>query len=137
MGELNCPGRNLGVRGDRARLCDGEDWFLQLDSHHRFVPDRDVLLLDEAARSTSDRPVVATSGTPVLRGRISPRRPPADDHAVHRIQSTRHALVHGEPHWWLGDTDAPSSCAVCVRPLLFRARDFRSRCAKWPWRIPG
>jgi len=47
MGELNCPGRNLGVRGDRARLCDGEDWFLQLDSHHRFVPDRDVLLLDE------------------------------------------------------------------------------------------
>jgi Glycosyltransferase (GlcNAc) len=98
MGELNCPGRNLGVRGDRARLCDGEDWFLQLDSHHRFVPDRDVLLLDEAARSTSDRPVVATSGTPVLRGRISPRRPPADDHVVHRIQSTRHALVHGEPH---------------------------------------
>ena len=72
MGELNRPGRNLGARGDRARLCDGEDWFLQLDSQHRFVPDWDVLLLDEAARSTSDRPVVATSGTPFFVGESVP-----------------------------------------------------------------
>jgi hypothetical protein len=51
----------------RARvmdLWDGEDWYLQLDSHHRFVPDWDVVLLGEAARTGSDRPVLTTYAPP-------------------------------------------------------------------------
>jgi hypothetical protein len=45
-------------------LWDGEEWYLQLDSHHRFVPDWDVALLDEAARTGSDRPVLTAYPPP-------------------------------------------------------------------------
>ncbi len=38
----------------------GQDWYLQLDSHHRFVPGWDTLLLHEAACSGSPRPVLST-----------------------------------------------------------------------------
>ena len=39
---------------------DGEDWFLQLDSHHRFVQGWDDVLVDQAAASGSERPVLTT-----------------------------------------------------------------------------
>jgi hypothetical protein len=48
------------ARASIMDLWDGEDWYLQLDSHHRFARDWDVVLLDEAARTASERPVLTT-----------------------------------------------------------------------------
>lgn len=52
------------ARAKVMELFDGEEWYLQLDSHHRFAPDWDVLLLDEAARTNSDRPLLTSYGPP-------------------------------------------------------------------------
>lgn len=46
------------ARSELMKLYDGEDWFLQLDSHHRFAEGWDAVLLDQAERSGSDRPVL-------------------------------------------------------------------------------
>jgi hypothetical protein len=48
------------ARAEVMKLWRGEDWYLQLDSHHRFVPGWDELLIDQAARSGSSRPVLTT-----------------------------------------------------------------------------
>jgi len=45
-------------------LYAGEDYFLQLDSHHRFVPDWDVKLLDQFQRTGSSRPILTAYATP-------------------------------------------------------------------------
>jgi len=49
-------------------LWDGEDWYLQLDSHHRFVPDWDVTLLQQASATGSAKPVLSTFGSPFSPG---------------------------------------------------------------------
>lgn len=52
------------ARAEVMKLYDGEDWFLQLDSHHRFAEGWDASLLDQVARSGAPRPVLTTYGTP-------------------------------------------------------------------------
>jgi hypothetical protein len=52
------------ARAEIMKLWQGEDWYLQLDSHHRFVQDWDELLLDQAVRTASERPVLTTYGPP-------------------------------------------------------------------------
>jgi hypothetical protein len=52
------------ARAAIMKLYRGEDWFLQLDSHHRFVPDWDVRLIEQAARTGSAKPVITTYATP-------------------------------------------------------------------------
>jgi hypothetical protein len=42
----------------------GEDWFLQLDSHHRFAPDWDAKLIDHAGRTGAARPILTAYATP-------------------------------------------------------------------------
>jgi hypothetical protein len=46
------------------KLHDGEDWFLQLDSHHRFADGWDAILLDQAEKSGAARPVLTTYAAP-------------------------------------------------------------------------
>lgn len=46
------------ARAECMKLYRGEDWFLQLDSHHRFAGHWDAVLLDQAARSGSAKPVI-------------------------------------------------------------------------------
>ncbi len=46
------------ARAEVMKLWRGEDWFLQLDSHHRFVPDWDVKLLAQAEATRSAKPVL-------------------------------------------------------------------------------
>lgn len=41
------------------KLYDGEDWFLQLDSHHRFAQDWDALVIHQAQLSGSAKPVLS------------------------------------------------------------------------------
>jgi hypothetical protein len=48
------------ARAECMRLYDGEDHFLQLDSHHRFAQDWDAVLLDQAERSGAAKPVLTT-----------------------------------------------------------------------------
>jgi hypothetical protein len=52
------------ARAEIMKLYDGEDYFLQIDSHHRFVQDWDALLLDQAARTGAARPLLTTYAAP-------------------------------------------------------------------------
>lgn len=52
------------ARAQVMSLWAGQDWYLQLDSHHRFAQDWDELLLDDMARARSDRAVLTTYGPP-------------------------------------------------------------------------
>jgi hypothetical protein len=52
------------ARAEIMRLWDGEEFFLQLDSHHRFVPDWDARLLDQMQRAAASRPLLSTYGAP-------------------------------------------------------------------------
>lgn len=47
------------ARAQCMSLYDGEDWFLQLDSHHRFAQDWDAILIDQAERSGSALPLIS------------------------------------------------------------------------------
>jgi Glycosyltransferase (GlcNAc) len=69
------------ARAQVMGLWDGEEWYLQLDSHHRFVPDWDVVLLDQVARTNSDRPVLTTYGPP-----FSPSEPESAEHLPMSMQ---------------------------------------------------
>jgi hypothetical protein len=48
------------ARAEAMKLWDGEDFFFQIDSHHRFVQDWDVKLLDQAERSGATLPLLTT-----------------------------------------------------------------------------
>lgn len=48
------------ARAQCMSLYDGEDYFLQLDSHHRFAQDWDAVLLDQCERSGAARPLLST-----------------------------------------------------------------------------
>jgi hypothetical protein len=56
------------ARAEVQRLWQGEEWYLQLDSHHRFSQDWDSFLVEEIARTGSDRPVLTTYGPPYSPG---------------------------------------------------------------------
>jgi hypothetical protein len=48
------------ARAEIMKLYRGEDWYLQLDSHHRFAADWDAKLINQAAATGSSRPVLTT-----------------------------------------------------------------------------
>ena len=48
------------ARAEIMKLYRGEDWYLQLDSHHRFAQDWDVRLIEQAALTHSEKPVLST-----------------------------------------------------------------------------
>ena len=52
------------ARAEIMQLWDGEDFYLQLDSHHRFVPDWDALLLAHAESSGATKPLLTTYAAP-------------------------------------------------------------------------
>ncbi len=55
--------RSRGACWARARimrLWDGEPYFFQIDSHHRFVQDWDRVLLEQLERTGADRPILST-----------------------------------------------------------------------------
>lgn len=56
------------ARAEIMRLWDGEDYFFQLDSHHRFVPDWDIKLLRYMHMTGSAKPILTTYGTPFTPG---------------------------------------------------------------------
>ena len=48
------------ARAEVMKFYDGEDWYLQLDSHHRFAPDWDEKLTEQAALTGHAKPVLTT-----------------------------------------------------------------------------
>jgi hypothetical protein len=60
------------ARAEAMKLWQGEDWYLQLDSHHRFAAGWDELLIEQAALSGSDRPVLSTLAPGYTRGEPTP-----------------------------------------------------------------
>jgi hypothetical protein len=48
------------ARAEIQKLYNGEDFYLQIDSHHRFVPDWDATLLNQMERTQAARPVLST-----------------------------------------------------------------------------
>ncbi|AWK89888.1 GlcNAc-transferase family protein [Azospirillum thermophilum] len=48
------------ARAEIMRLWNGEDFFLQIDSHHRFAPHWDAVLLAQAALCGTSKPVLST-----------------------------------------------------------------------------
>ena len=56
------------ARARTMSLFDDEDWYLQLDSHHRFIQDWDTRLIDQAALTESPRPLLTTYAAAFSRG---------------------------------------------------------------------
>ncbi len=63
------------ARAEVMARYDGEEYFLQLDSHHRFVPGWDVVAIDELRRAPSTKPVLTAYVTP-----YDPERPDDREH---------------------------------------------------------
>ena len=63
------------ARAEVMARFDGEEFFLQLDSHHRFVPDWDVIAIDELQRAPAAKPVLTAYLTP-----YDPEQPGAREH---------------------------------------------------------
>lgn len=74
------------ARAEAMTLWRGEEWFLQLDAHHRFVPGWDVVLTEQAVACESPRPVL-TSYAPAY----TPHGPDPVSGAPMRIEFDRFA----------------------------------------------
>ena len=60
------------ARAEVMKLWENEDFFLQIDSHHRFVQDWDARLLAQAERSGAGKPILSTYGAPFDPGATLP-----------------------------------------------------------------
>ena len=60
------------ARAEIMRLWQGEDFFLQLDSHHRFAADWDVKLLHHLECTGSPKPILTAYTTPYTPGEPEP-----------------------------------------------------------------
>jgi hypothetical protein len=56
------------ARSEIMRLWEGEEYYLQLDSHHRFVQDWDIRLLHCVEAANSSRPIITAYGAPYTPG---------------------------------------------------------------------
>ncbi len=56
------------ARSEVMKLWQGEDWFLQVDSHCRFVPEWDEILLRTSAKTGSRKPILSTYASPFTPG---------------------------------------------------------------------
>jgi hypothetical protein len=100
------------ARAECMKMFDGEDFFLQIDSHHRFVPHWDDKALASLARAPSDKPVL-TAYPPTYQVGCEPDPDAAplqllhyefDEHNIPRVRPST------IPDW------------QALRPRLFRAR---------------
>ena len=57
------------ARSQIEQLWDGEQWYLQLDSHHRFIRDWDAELIDQARATHSEQPVLSTAAPAFVIGK--------------------------------------------------------------------
>ncbi|MDB5710429.1 MAG: hypothetical protein JWL96_2499 [Sphingomonas bacterium] len=106
------------ARAELMKLYDGEDWFLQLDSHHRFAQGWDALLLDQAERSGSALPLLTTYGAPFTPGEpLAPGEPTAIKLYCFRGDGTPSTGVWIRPDF--ADRAAPVPARYLSAHLLF------------------
>jgi hypothetical protein len=56
------------ARHKTMELWDGEEWFLQVDSHCRFAQDWDATLINSAQQTGSPKPILSTYASPFVPG---------------------------------------------------------------------
>ena len=95
-----------GVGWARARLQQrfgGEEFYFQLDAHHRFAPDWDVILCEELARCPSEFPVLSGYLPPLLDDQ--PLDPTGG--ALHASHFESTGVLHLKSHPIAGEMDGP------------------------------
>jgi hypothetical protein len=112
------------ARAETMTLWQGEPYFLQLDSHHRFVQDWDVKLFRHAERSGSPKPLVTAYGPS-----FTPGEPDTFETEVLQIELNHFteegiALVGGGvmPNW--RDRDRPPRARFLSGHLIFTLGEF-------------
>jgi hypothetical protein len=112
------------ARSEIMKLYEGEDFFLQLDSHHRFVEGWDAILLDQAQRTGATRPLLTTYAAP-----FQPDRPlPAFDVPTgmkfncFRADGTPSTGITMEPGW--ADRERPVRARFVSAHMLFTLGSF-------------
>jgi hypothetical protein len=112
------------ARAETMRLWEGEPYFLQLDSHHRFVQDWDARLFHHAERTGSAKPLVTAYGPP-----FTPGDPDVLNADVFQIEFDRFteegiALIGGAaiPRW--RSLDRPLRARFLSGHLIFTLGDF-------------
>ena len=94
-------------------LWDGEEWYLQLDSHHRFIRGWDAVLIDQAVRSGSHRPVLTSYASP-----FTPGEPVGTEQAPMRMEFDR-----------FSEDGIPLFRPGCIEDWRERTRPYRARFA--------
>lgn len=56
------------ARAEAMKLWNGEEFFLQIDSHHRFIDGWDATLMEQAERTGASMPILSNYGTPFTPG---------------------------------------------------------------------
>lgn len=103
-------------------LWDGEEWYLQLDSHHRFAHDWDVQLLAQARQTGSQKPLLSTFGTSFS--------PDSDDGMPHRPTRIEFNGFRAEGDiverggWITGDSTRPIRARFVSAHFLFAPGSF-------------
>jgi len=113
------------ARAEIMKLYAGEDYFLQLDSHHRFAQDWDALLLDQMARSGAAKPLLTTYGTPFdPAAPLPPGQPTSIAIPLFRGDGIPVFQCLLRPDW--GDGGAPVRARFLSAHLLFAQGSFVS-----------
>ena len=112
------------ARAEIMRLWRNEDFFLQLDSHHRFTPDWDARLIDQMARTNRAKSVLSAhpAGYDPLTGVHDPAEPmqiDLHDFGTDGIPTTRPHVI---PDW--ENTRQPVPARFTAAGFLFAPGSF-------------
>ena len=107
------------ARAELMKLWEGEAYFLQIDSHMRFVQDWDAKLLDQAERSGSSRPLLTTYGATFDPAAALPETDDPTGLVANRFMASSIPLVHFRPRPdWRG-ASGPMRARFLSAHLLF------------------
>lgn len=116
------------ARAETMKLWAGEPWFLQVDSHCRFAPGWDEILIRTAAQTGSAKPILSTYATPFTPSLLGP-----DDEVLRnapmRIELqgfSREGIPHLRPAEipWRGNPHRPIRARFLSAGFLFAPGSF-------------
>ena len=89
------------ARAEIMQLWNNEDWYLQLDSHHRFSPGWDAKLLDHAGMTGVSKPILSTYAAAFNPREPLPKEPHPTQMNFNRFNKDGIALFTPGiiPHW--------------------------------------
>lgn len=120
---LELPWQDSGgacwARAQAMKMWDGEDFFMQIDSHHRFVQDWDVLLQEQLRRCDAERPLLTTLPADFEPGQPLPGHSPPMAMGLARFTREGIPIYHALPrHDWQA-TQAPVRARFLAAGLIF------------------